>query len=171
MASPTTSFRTARRPYDRENPLPRRFKGVVAYDGTEYAGWQTQPSGRGVQDVLEARLSQLFGGRVHVAGSGRTDKGVHARHQTFHFEPPLEPDARKIPPHVARVIGASDSELAQVIQRTLTSLSSGLPKVVQVLSVEPAPESFHARESCSGKLKECPVCREAALMWMHVRDA
>ena len=70
MASPTTSPRTARRPYDRENPLPRRFKGVVAYDGTEYAGWQTQPSGRGVQDVLEARLSQLFGGRVHAAARG-----------------------------------------------------------------------------------------------------
>ena len=86
MATATT-FRAARRPYDREaqERQPRqttRFVGRVQYDGTEYVGWQTQPSGRGVQDVLEARLSSLLGGRVYVAGSGRTDKGVHAMSQS-----------------------------------------------------------------------------------------
>ncbi|EOD35461.1 putative tRNA-pseudouridine synthase [Emiliania huxleyi CCMP1516] len=94
MATATT-FRAARRPYDREaqERQPRqttRFVGRVQYDGTEYVGWQTQPSGRGVQDVLEARLSSLLGGRVYVAGSGRTDKGVHARDQVFHFETPAQ---------------------------------------------------------------------------------
>ena len=126
--------------------------GVCAYDGTSYVGWQTQPTGRGVQDVLETRLSQLFGGRVYVAGSGRTDQGVHARGQVFHFEPPAEiADGARVAPHIAKALAGSDEELAEVIARTLGSLSSGLPTDVQVRSIEPAPAGFHAREDCSGK--------------------
>ena len=91
------AFRAARLPYDRavreaSETTATRFFGRVQYDGTNYVGWQTQPNGRGVQDALEVRLSSLLGGRVYVAGSGRTDKGVHARDQVFHFELPLEDD-------------------------------------------------------------------------------
>ena len=89
------AFRSARLPYDRamqeasdESRRSTRFMGRVAYDGTAFVGWQTQPNGRGIQDLLEERLSKLLGGRVYVAGSGRTDKGVHARDQVFHFEYP-----------------------------------------------------------------------------------
>lgn len=105
-----------------------------------------------MQDALEARLSRLFGGRVHVAGSGRTDKGVHARGQVFHFEPPMESgENAKAAPHIARAMASTDEELADVLTRTLTSLSSGLPNDIQVRSVEPVPTGFHAREDCSGK--------------------
>ena len=144
--------REGRLKYDRAKPLPRRFRGVVSYDGTDYLGWQTQPSGRGVQDVLEARLSHLFGGRVFVAGSGRTDKGVHARGQVFHFEPPaeLEPGGR-VAPHLAKVLDGSDEEVAEVLTATLGSTSTGLPIDVQVHGISPAPPGFHARENCSGK--------------------
>lgn len=145
--------RATRLAYDRATReaagLPRRFRGVVAYDGTSYVGWQTQPSGRGLQDVIEARLSALFGGRVYVAGSGRTDKGVHARGQVFHFEPPEE-QSTKAAPHVASVL-QDDDQLAAVLERTLSGLSSGLPSDVQVLRVQPAPAGFHARDSCVGK--------------------
>jgi len=151
-AAQMCAARSGRQAYDRTKPLPRRFRGVVAYDGTDYVGWQTQPSGGGVQDVIETRLSQLFGGRVFVAGSGRTDKGVHARGQVFHFEPPveLEPGA-KVAPHIAKAMNGSDDELAAVLGRTLGSLSSGLPRDVQVRDITPAPEGFHARENCIGK--------------------
>ena len=143
--------RASRQAYDRANPLPRRFCGVVAYDGTDYKGWQTQQPGlKTIQDVLEARLSKLLGGRVYVAGSGRTDAGVHARAQVFHFEPPVEPGSKPVP-HLAKVLDSSDEVLAEVLERTLGSLSSGLPSDVQVHSIRPAPEDFHAREHCVGK--------------------
>ena len=51
---------------------------TVAYDGTEYAGWQIQPNGRAVQQVVEEALAQVLGVHVPVRSSGRTDAGVHA---------------------------------------------------------------------------------------------
>lgn len=159
----STEFRAARKAYDRDSELPtqqRRFRATVAYDGTDFVGWQTQPSGLGVQDVLEERLSRLFGGRVYVAGSGRTDKGVHARGQVFHFEvPAVEPlvsdgksTAPRMVPHLAAAFEQSDEVLAMTLARTLAGASSnGLPPSVQVTDVATVPEGFHARDSCTGK--------------------
>lgn len=52
---------------------------TIAYDGTNYSGWQVQPNGLAVQQVIENALEQLLGERVQVRSSGRTDAGVHAR--------------------------------------------------------------------------------------------
>ena len=52
---------------------------TIAYDGTNYSGWQIQPNGLAVQQVVEAALEQLLGERVRLCSSGRTDAGVHAR--------------------------------------------------------------------------------------------
>ncbi len=71
----------------------QRFRAVVQYDGTDYDGWQTQPHGRTIQDELEQRLGSVLlgrGKRLAVAGSGRTDAGVHAAAQVFHFECPRD---------------------------------------------------------------------------------
>ena len=142
--------RSARVAYDRTvTPTTTRLRGVVSYDGSAYVGWQTQPSGLGVQDVLEKRLSNLFGNRVYVAGSGRTDKGVHARAQVFHFELPAEPQIRA--PILAAALAESDEALAACLQRMLGGLASGLPLDVQVTDFSPAPAGFHARDSCIGK--------------------
>lgn len=52
---------------------------TIAYDGTNYSGWQVQPNGLAVQQVVEDALAQLLGERVRLCSSGRTDAGVHAR--------------------------------------------------------------------------------------------
>jgi tRNA pseudouridine38-40 synthase len=52
---------------------------TIAYDGTNYSGWQVQPNGLAVQQVVEDALEKLLGERVQVRSSGRTDAGVHAR--------------------------------------------------------------------------------------------
>jgi tRNA pseudouridine38-40 synthase len=120
---------------------------TVAYDGTEFAGWQTQPHGRTIQDVLERRLSKMLGATVLIAGSGRTDAGVHARGQVFHFDLPAGGRSRLL-------AGNETLEAAAArLQRALGGVSenSGLPPSVQVLSVRPAPPRFHAREACLGK--------------------
>ena len=146
--------RASRAPYDRTvaRPTLRRFRALVAYDGTAYAGWQTQQSGSGVQDVLETRLSKLFGGRVYVAGSGRTDKGVHAKSQLFHFDVPeaTEPGCRPVKP-IEAALEQSDATLAAMLEQILAGPTSGLPIDVQVLKVATAPPGFHARDSCVGK--------------------
>ena len=142
--------RALRTAYDRTvPPKTQRLFGVVAYEGTDYVGWQTQASGRGVQDVLERRLSHLFGARVYVAGSGRTDKGVHACSQVFHFELPEEPVIRA--PMLTAALGESAEALAACVQQMLTGPASGLPADVQITHIAQAPAGFHARDSCIGK--------------------
>ena len=63
-----------------------RYRITVSYDGAGFCGWQSQPSGRSVQDALENAVFRLSGERTHVVGSGRTDAGVHAIAQVAHFE-------------------------------------------------------------------------------------
>lgn len=66
---------------------------TLAYDGTEFAGWQFQPDQRTVQGVVEQALCQVTGQQTRVVASGRTDAGVHARGQvvSFRVETRLEP--------------------------------------------------------------------------------
>ena len=64
----------------------QRWKCTCAYDGTEFAGWQSQARSNAVQDLIEARLAEIFGQPVRIHGSGRTDAGVHALGQVFHFD-------------------------------------------------------------------------------------
>ena len=62
-----------------------RYVLTVAYDGTEYAGWQRQKNAISVQETLEEAIFSALGFRVKITGSGRTDAGVHAAGQTCHF--------------------------------------------------------------------------------------
>ena len=62
-----------------KNPVPnRRIKLTVAYDGTDYCGWQIQPNGITVEEVLNRALSKMTGEDIHIIGASRTDSGVHA---------------------------------------------------------------------------------------------
>ena len=106
------------------------YKMTLAYDGSRYDGWQRQGNtDRTIQGKVEAVLSRLAGQPVEVHGAGRTDAGVHARGQTASFR--LDP---------ARPCGD-----------ILDYLNRYLPEDVAVLTLERAPERFHARLSAVGK--------------------
>jgi tRNA pseudouridine38-40 synthase len=113
---------------------------VVAYEGTEFCGWQVQPADRTVQGELERALETLLGRAVRVHGSGRTDSGVHALGQTVHFD---VPDRRPDFPW----------------QRGLNAI---LPRDVRVLDAGPAVDDFHARYGASSKTYEYCLWHERA---------
>ena len=64
----------------------RRIRTIIAYDGTDYVGWQTQNNGVAVQEKVEQAILEVTGQRSSLQGSGRTDSGVHARAQVAHFD-------------------------------------------------------------------------------------
>ena len=107
----------------------QRWKCVCAYDGTSFAGWQSQAGGRAIQDVIETRLAEILGRPVRIHGSGRTDAGVHALEQVFHF----------------------DAEWRHPTDKMLAAFRIGLPPTIQVKSVRAAPADFHARFQATGK--------------------
>ncbi len=108
----------------RNRTAVRRFRATVEYDGTEFAGFQSQKGARTVQGELEAALSRLAGGdRQPVVGAGRTDAGVHATGQVIAFTYP-----------------GSLSETALT-----DALNGTLPPDLAVRDVRRAPEGFHPR--------------------------
>lgn len=110
---------------------PRRnLRLRLAYDGTEFHGWQIQPSVRTVQGELGTALARLLGGRVRVIGASRTDAGVHAREQ------------------IASVAGVPGRIGCDELARALNAL---MPEDVVILGVAEVPEGFHARFSAIGK--------------------
>jgi len=121
-------------------PMPlARWKCTVAYDGTAFAGWQIQPNAETVQSVIERRLSEVFKTQIDITGSGRTDSGVHARGQVFHF----------------------DAHWPHAPAKLLTALRIGLPPTIQVQSARRVPATFHARFSAKGKIYHYALCHGA----------
>jgi tRNA pseudouridine38-40 synthase len=107
-----------------------RYFFEIAYLGTAYNGWQTQPNGTGVQEVVEGALSRIFRRKVSIVGSGRTDTGVHCSQQFFHTdldEPFSRADLihklnsllpRDIAIHSIRAVQAEASARYDAIKRT-----------------------------------------------------
>lgn len=97
----------------------------LEYDGSRFCGWQSQPSGCGVQDHLQTALAQMAGHDIKVAAAGRTDAGVHALSQVAHF------DTAAQRPQTAWVRG----------------VNAFLPSGVRVLWAQEVDVEFHARFS------------------------
>ena len=74
-----------------------RYVLKIAYDGTEYAGWQCQKNAPSVQEKIEEAIYQALGARIRVTASGRTDAGVHAAGQTCHFDLDSSVPPQKMP--------------------------------------------------------------------------
>ena len=101
----------------------RRIKLIVAYDGTNYCGWQVQPNGISVQEVLNRALSDLFGVPVTTIGASRTDAGVHALGNVAVF----------------------DTEARMPAERVAFALNTRLPEDIRIQGSEEVPPEFHPR--------------------------
>lgn len=110
--------------------MPARLKLTLSYDGTLFAGWQSQTHGNTIQDHLEKAIRQVVGKTVRVHGAGRTDAGVHALAQCAHIDLPNR--------------ARSPNEW----QRTLNAL---LPVQIRAMRTSYVSNEFHARFSAIAK--------------------
>ena len=108
-----------------------RYFAVVSYKGTSFCGWQKQTVSKlpSIEETIEKVISRILNSEIKIYASGRTDAGVHALGQTFHFDSPKEINK----------------------YRFLHSLNELLPLDIRVLSIKPVDDDFHARFSAKGK--------------------
>jgi len=119
----------------------RNIRLAIAYDGTDFCGWQRQPQAPSIQSCLEAALERVLGHAVKVVASGRTDAGVHATQQVANFK-----TSGPIP----------CPSLVQAVNHLL-------PPTVRVKEAQETPEGFHARYAARSKtycyrILQSPVC-------------
>ena len=109
--------------------MPRNFKLTLAYDGTDFYGWQMQPALPTIQSILAESIGRITGEKVVPQGSGRTDAGVHALAQvaSFALESPIP--ARNF----------------------MIALNDILPAAIRVTAAEEVAADFHARHSAASK--------------------
>lgn len=103
---------------------------TLSYDGTDFHGWQRQPEKRTVQGVLEDSVAKITQKKIHIAGSGRTDAGVHAHGQVANFKANLS---------------IKDPEL-------ILALNSLLPKDIRIISLKKVDMDFHSRKTAKSKI-------------------
>jgi tRNA pseudouridine38-40 synthase len=127
----------------------RNIRLILAYDGTDFRGWQRQPDAPTIQACLEDALQKLTGAPAPVCGSGRTDAGVHASHQVANFQT------------------ASTIPCANFVK----ALNDLLPPTVRIKEAGDAAPAFHARYDVRCKTYRyriviTPVC--SPLLWRFV---
>ena len=101
----------------------KRYRCTVAYDGAAYCGWQSQTKGNSIQEQIESALLQLTEQKINILAAGRTDAGVNAKGQVFHFDTDKEMEPRK----------------------WMGALNGCLPKDIRIMDVQDAGFLFHAR--------------------------
>lgn len=129
------------------SPPIRTLRLTLAYDGTNYRGWQIQPNGVSLQAVLERALQKYTGETIKVAASGRTDAGVHAVGQVVSFR----------------------TSLPAPCEGFLHGLQNRLPDDMMIRKVEEAPADFHARfDSISKRYRY--VIHNSPIRWPFLRN-
>jgi tRNA pseudouridine38-40 synthase len=121
-----------------------RLKLAIAYDGTNYAGWQMQKTGVAVQELIEKALKNIFALDLRLHGSSRTDAGVHARALIAHFDIPR-------------------AKFNMVPRKLSLALNAYLPDDIRIMRASRAKPDFHARFDAAGKQYRYFIYNHAAM--------
>lgn len=103
-----------------------KYKLTIAYDGSDYEGWQARRAGRGIRQEIEKASEALFGKVLEIEASSRTDAGVHAMGLVAH-------------------VAVETQEKFMGADRVRLALNAMLPPQIRIMRAARAPESFHAR--------------------------
>ena len=120
----------------------KRIKLVVAYDGTNYRGWQLQPNGVTIEEILNRALSELLREPITVIGASRTDSGVHARGNVAVF----------------------DTENRMAADKICFALNARLPDDIRIQSSEEVPADWHPRKANCTKTYEYKILNRKIAM-------
>lgn len=114
-----------------------RYKAIIAYDGTNFSGFQSQINGRTVQDEIEKTLSKIANQSIKINGSGRTDAGVHALGQVIDFVWP--------------------AESGRPLEKMRFALDTQTPADIAIKQIELVSDDFHSRYHAKEKTYEFRV--------------
>lgn len=115
-----------------------RYQAIVSYDGTDWAGFQSQSNAIGIQDLIEKAFRLMTQKDIRIFGAGRTDKGVHAVGQVFHF----------------------DSDLDITPEIWVKGVNARLPIGIRIIRVVPVHDRFHARHDAKMKVYRYVISKE-----------
>ena len=127
----------------------RNIRLLIAYDGTDFHGWQRQPNALTVQECLESAIERILGEKAQVWGSGRTDAGVHALNQVANFK----------------------TDCPIPCENLVKALNDALPPTVRIKDAHEVSAKFHARYDVRSKtyryrILQAPVC--SPFLWRFV---
>lgn len=108
----------------------QRFKLLIAYDGTDYHGWQVQPDKATVAGVLQARFKKVFGHEIHLTGASRTDAGVHALGQ----------------------VATLNTDIVIDPQKLCSAWNGRLPADIRIRAATCVPDEFHPQRNVATKI-------------------
>jgi len=126
-----------------------KFKLVIEFEGTRYCGWQFQPNGLSVQEVLESSLKKITKEKTTVLAAGRTDSGVHAEAMVAHFWTDSRMDSHQF----------------------LKALNSLLPHDIVVQQVQAVSHDFNARKSATWKIYRYTILNRDYPSALHFRQS
>jgi tRNA pseudouridine38-40 synthase len=115
-----------------------RYKAIISYDGTKYQGFQSQKNALGIQQVIEKAFRLMTQQEIKIYASGRTDKGVHAIGQVFHF----------------------DTEIDIEEKTWIRGLHKRLPLDIRIKSIKKVKDNFHARHSAKSKIYQYKLAKK-----------
>jgi len=121
----------------------------VEYDGSAYAGWQSQPAVPSIQEVTERALGRIADAPVALVCAGRTDAGVHATGQVAHF----------------------DTQAVRSMRSWVLGANSELPRDVSLSFAHPVPEHFHARYSAEARTYRYRILNRSVRSALHAQRA
>ena len=127
----------------------RNIRLLIAYDGTDFHGWQSQPNALTVQECLESAIERILSEKAQVYGSGRTDAGVHASNQVANFK----------------------TDCPIPCDNLVKALNDALPPTVRIKDAHEVSARFHARYDVRSKtyryrILQAPVC--SPFLWRFV---
>jgi len=114
------------------------YLAIVSYDGTNYQGFQSQSNGLGIQEVIEKAFRLMTQTEIKIHSAGRTDKGVHAIGQAFHFDSDLDIDE----------------------STWIRAVNDRLPLDIRIKKVKKVKPDFHARHSSKSKVYKYVLAKE-----------
>jgi len=119
-----------------------RYLAIISYDGSVYQGFQKQINGLGIQEVIERSFHSMTQSKIKIFGAGRTDKGVHAIGQAFHF----------------------DSELNLEISDWMR-INDRLPLDIRITKIKKVKPDFHARHSAKSKIYKYIIAKSPSTVF------